>query len=133
MLTHKQLRAAGVEGMQVQQHIVRIKQRAQDVGNAVFKILRNRTRRHVAVQVALTGALPALVGQRVGDGHKGHRAAFDAELAAVNLLQQLRDGFGAADFVAVYRTQDQQLGAGRQAVAGFIDLTGVCDVHEFVI
>ena len=95
-----------------------IQQWAQDIGNVIFKILRNRTRRHVAVQVALTSALLALVGQRVGDGHKGHRAAFDAELAAVDVLQQLRDGFGAADLVAVHCAQDQQLGAGDQAVAG---------------
>ena len=83
-----------------------------------FKILPNCTRRHVAVQVALTGALLTLVSQRVGDGDKGHRATFDAKLAAVDLLQQLRNGFGAADLIAVQRTEDYQARPESQAVAG---------------
>ena len=66
---------------------MRIQQWAQHIGQSVFKVLRNRTRRHVAVQVAVTKPPFELVRQRVGDRHKRDRAAFNRHTARINVLQ----------------------------------------------
>ena len=95
---------------------MRVEQRAQPVGDAVFEVLRNCAGRHVAVQIAVADALAPLVGQRIGDGHKSNAAALYGQRTRVQLGDKLRDGLRAAGFVAVYGAQHQQARAGCQAV-----------------
>ena len=86
---------------------MRIKQRAQHIGNPVLKILRNCAGRHVAVQVALAAALLQLVSQRIGHRYKGHTATMEGDLAIIEFFNQLCDRLRAAGFVAVDRAKDQ--------------------------
>ena len=74
---HDKRCAAGVKGMQVQQHIMRLQQRAQHIGDARFVVLRNRAGSHVAVEVAIADPLAFGKRQRVGHRHKAHGAARD--------------------------------------------------------
>ena len=113
---HHKRRAAGVKGVQVEQHIVRIEQRAQHIGEAILKVLRNGAWCHVAVEVALAAALLQLVSEGVGDRHKGDAAAFNGQLSITQFIKQLPDGLRAAGFIAVNRTEYKQLRAGGQSV-----------------
>ena len=112
---HKGL-TLGLEGMQIEQHIVPGHQRAQPVGNVVFEFLRCVGRRQVAVQVAVAVALLALMGQWVGDGHQRQAAAQQLQPAFVELGQHAAYAMGAGQFVAVHSAQHQQPGAGRDGL-----------------
>jgi hypothetical protein len=105
-----------MERVQVQQHVVRGKQRAEPVGDAVLEILRCFGHPEVAVQVALTHPFPALVGQRIRHRHQGQRTLDQRAFLPVQLLRKAENGLRAAGFVPMHRAQDDQPRPGLQPV-----------------
>ncbi|CFW15016.1 Uncharacterised protein [Bordetella pertussis] len=107
---HREGLAAGVEGMQVQQHVVRLQQRAQGIADTVLVIGRRRAYAQVAIEIAVALALAFAVGQGIGHRQQRQLAARDRQRAAFELGQDAFDGARATDFIAVHRAQHQQPG-----------------------
>jgi hypothetical protein len=105
-----------MEGVQVQQHVVRGEQRAEPVGDAVLEVLRCVGHPEVAVQVALAHPLPALVGQRIRHRHQGQRTLEQHTVLPVQFPREPEDGLRAAGLVPMDRAQDDQPRPGLQPV-----------------
>jgi len=112
---HHERLARGVKRVQVEQHLVRPKQRAQHPRDPVLEILRNGWRHQLAVQVALAFAGMAGVGKRVGDRHQRELAAPQRQPALVERLDHLAHRRGAAGLVAMHGAEHDQPWAGLQA------------------
>lgn len=99
----------GVKRVQVEQHVVRVQQGAQDVGDLVLVIGRFGADAQIAVEVAipLPGAL--LIGAGVRHRHHREDAPFYAKGSSRQLVHDLRNGLGTASLIAMDRTKNHDL------------------------
>jgi hypothetical protein len=105
-----------VEGVQIEQCIVRGKERAQHIANPVFEILRYRSRPQVSIQIAIAGSGDKLIRERIGDGNQRETAPQNSQFACIQFCDQPLDRPNASKFIAVYGTQHDQPGPGLQAM-----------------
>jgi hypothetical protein len=115
---HREGLALALEGMQVEQHVVPLDERAQHIGHPAFIVGRRLAGLEQAIEVALALPLQASPRERIGHGQQGELAAQQLERAAVELGQHALDAHGAAGFVAVHPAQHQQPRAGVQRGEG---------------
>ena len=112
---HDKRLAGGMEGMQVEQYIMCIEQRAQRIGNVIFKIARLRGRAQIPIEIAITLALLQLVSQGVGDGHQSQGAASEMQLTTIQFANQTFKGTCSAHFIAMHGAENDQTRALAQA------------------
>jgi hypothetical protein len=91
--------------VQIEQRVVRGKERAQHIANPVFEILRHSGRPQVSVQIAIAGSGDKLMRERVGDGNQREAAPQNSQRARVKFCDQALDCANAGDLVAVYGTK----------------------------
>ena len=87
-------------------------QRAQPVGDVIFKLQRRLGRPEPAVEGAVAVAAAFAVGQRVGDRHQRQAASRKRDGTGIEFGRQAADRLGAADLVAMHRAEHDQAHAG---------------------
>ncbi len=112
---HDERLAGAAERMQIEQHVVRGKPRAQRVGDVVFINAWRVGWQQATVQVALTHARALCIREWIGHRHQRQTAALDAPATAVEFAQHALDATRARGFIAMHRAKHDELRAGSKA------------------
>jgi hypothetical protein len=101
--------------MKVKQDIMRLQERAQGIGNAVFIIHRLGLGPQITIEVSITGSPHFDVSQRVGDRDESDLPAGQLQITPVKLGHNALNGQRATNFIAMNGTQYDQAGPAFEA------------------